>query len=356
VRSRVAGNNLPDIALFPQPGVMMDIAKSGKLRDLTGIIDVNAIKGTLVPGELDAGTSPDGNVYGAPMSMNVKSLVWYPKKAFEEAGYEIPESQEELLALTEQIKADGTPPWCIGIESGPATGWPATDWLEDFMVRENGPDVYADWVAHKIPFNDPKVAASLAKVGSFLKNPKYVNGGIGDVKTIASTDFKDGGLPISKGTCFMHRQASFYANFWPAGSDISENGDYFAFYLPQTNDKYGKPVLIGGTFLGAFADKPEVKALQYYVASKAFSDAYVANGPNVTANNKVDSTLIKLPFSKLSYGILVDPDAKPVFDGSDLMPGEIGSGALWKELTAWIAQDQSDQVTLDNVEAAWPAS
>jgi alpha-glucoside transport system substrate-binding protein len=359
LKVRVASGNPPDVANFPQPGLLSSLVNTtGTLKpaaqQVSDLVDQN-----FAPTLKGYGTVND-IFFAPPTDANVKSFVWYSPKKFKELGYTVPTTYDELVALSDKIAAadpsGATKPWCAGIASGVATGWPATDWLEDFMVRENGPDVYADWVAHKIPFNDPKVAASLAKVGSFLKNPKYVNGGIGDVKTIASTDFKDGGLPISKGTCFMHRQASFYANFWPAGSDISENGDYFAFYLPQTNDKYGKPVLIGGTFLGAFADKPEVKALQYYVASKAFSDAYVANGPNVTANNKVDSTLIKLPFSKLSYAILVDPDAKPVFDGSDLMPGEIGSGALWKELTAWIAQDQSDQVTLDNVEAAWPTS
>src|SRR3954470_16295831 len=105
IRTRVAGNNLPDIAFFPQPGVMMDIARTGKLRDLSTLLDINALKSTLVPGELDAGTSADGKIYGTPMSMNVKSLVWYPKKAFEEKGWKAPTTTQELLNLTNTIKA-----------------------------------------------------------------------------------------------------------------------------------------------------------------------------------------------------------------------------------------------------------
>ena len=359
LKVRVASGNPPDVAAFPQPGLLSSLVNTtGTLKPA----DAN------VSAEVDQYFSPAFKGYGTvndiyfapPLDANVKSFVWYSPKAFTAAGYAVPKTYEELVALSDKIAAaDPTgkiKPWCAGIGSGDATGWPATDWLEDFMVRENGPDVYAQWVNHEIPFNDPQVASALAKVGDFLKNPAYVNGGIGDVATIASTTFQDGGLPILKGDCFMHRQASFYENFWPEGTTVAEDGDVFAFYLPTFNENFGKPVLGAGTFLGAFTDKPEVKALQYYVASPAFSDAYAGAGTNITANSELDPSVITSPISKLSFDILQDPNAEFVFDGSDQMPGEVGAGALWKQLTAWIATDQSDQVTLDNVEAAWPAS
>ena len=100
------------------------------------------------------------------------------------------------------------------------------------MLRVNGPEVYDQWVTHEIPFNDPKVAAALDEVGKFLKNENYVNGGYGDVKSIASTTFQDGGLTILDGTCAMHRQATFYASQFPEGTTVAEDGDVFAFYLP----------------------------------------------------------------------------------------------------------------------------
>jgi len=355
LKVRVASGNPPDVAAFPQPGLLSSLVNT---------------TGTLKPApqavsdEVDQYYSEAFKGYGTvndiffapPLDANVKSFVWYSPKQFKAAGYEVPKTYDELVALSDKIAATGKKPWCAGIGSGDATGWPATDWLEDFMVREYGPEVYADWVAHKFPFNDPKVADALAKVGSFLKNPAYVNGGIGDVATIASTTFQDGGLPILKGDCFLHRQASFYENFWPAGTTVAEDGDVFAFYLPTMSDNFGKPVLGGGTFLGAFQDRPEIQAFQYYVASPAFSDAYAAAGTNITANSQLDPTVIKSPISKLSYEILQDPKAEFVFDGSDQMPGEIGSGALWKQLTAWIATNQDDATTLNNVEAAWPKS
>ena len=88
---------------------------------------------------------------------DLKSIVWYPVDAFADNGYEVPTTYEELIALSDQIVADGNGnPFCIGIESGDATGWPATDWMEDIVLRTAGGEVYDQWVNHEIPFNDPQ--------------------------------------------------------------------------------------------------------------------------------------------------------------------------------------------------------
>lgn len=359
IKVRIASGNPPDVAAFPQPGLLSSIVnETGSVKPAPQIVS-DAVDANYNEAFKGYGTVND-IFFAPPLDANVKSFVWYSPKTFKEKGYTVPTTYDELVALTNKIAADNTganvKPWCAGIASGDATGWPATDWLEDYMVRMYGPEVYAQWVSHEIPFNDPKVADALNKVGEILKNPANVNGGLGDVASIASTTFQDGGVPITKGQCFLHRQASFYENFWPEGTTVAEDGDVYAFYLPPISEQFGKPVLIGGTFLGAFTDRPEVQAFQYYVTQPAFSDAYVAAGTNITANNKLDKSLIKSPISKLSYDILQDPDATLVFDGSDMMPGAVGSGSLWKQLTAWIATDQSTQATLDNVEASWPAS
>jgi len=355
LKVRVASGNPPDIAFFPQPGLLKSIVEStGAVKPVPQFTSDNvdqyysqALKGY--------GTVND-IYFATPGDANVKSFVWYSPKAFKAAGYEVPKTYDELVALSDKIAATGKKPWCAGIGSGDATGWPATDWLEDFVLRESGPDVYTQWVNHDIPFNDPKIASALAKVGSFLKNPQYVNGGFGDVATIASTTFQDGGLPITKGDCFMHRQASFYENFWPAGTTVAEDGDAYAFYLPTMSEDFGKPILGGGTFVGAFVDRPEVQAFQYYMTTPAWSDAYIVGGTNITANNALDPSLITSPIGKLSYEILQDPKAVFAFDASDQMPSEVGAGAEWKQLTAWIATNQDDATTLNNIEAAWPAS
>ena len=233
-----------------------------------------------------------------------------------------------------------------------------TDWLEDAILRDDGPDFYDQWVKHEVPFNDPKVAASLDRVGNILKNDKYVNAGIGDVKSIATTTFQDGGLPVASGKCAMHRQASFYANFWPKGTKVEEGGDIYAFYLPPTNTDNGKPVLGGGEFIAAFSDSPEVQAFQTYLSSDVWANEKAKATPTggwVTANTGLDVNNLVSPIDKLSAQTFQDPDAVFRFDGSDQMPGAVGSGSFWKEMTAWIT-GESTKDALDKIEASWPAS
>jgi len=359
IKVRIASGNPPDVANFPQPGLLNSIVnETGSVKPAPQIV-ADAVDANYNEVFKTSGTVND-IFFAAPTDANVKSFVWYSPKTFKEKGYTVPTTYDELIALTNKIAAENTganvKPWCAGIASGDATGWPATDWLEDYMVRMYGPDVYAQWVAHEFPFNDQKVVDALNKVGDILRNPADVNGGYGDVASIASTTFQDGGVPITKQQCFLHRQASFYGSFWPTGTTVAEDGDVYAFYLPAFSSDYGKPVLIGGSMLAAFTDRPEVQAFQYYVTQPAFSDGFAAAGPLITANNKLDKSVIKSPISKLSYDILQDPDATLVFDGSDNMPGAVGAGSLWKQLTAWIATNQATQTTLDNVEASWPAS
>ncbi|MGL5810922.1 MAG: extracellular solute-binding protein, partial [Nocardioides sp.] len=271
---------------------------------------------------------------------------------------EIPETWDELLALSDKMAADGVKPWCAGIGSGDATGWPTTDWLEDVMLRTVGPEVYDQWVDHEIPFNDPRVVVALDMVGDILKNESYVNGGIGDAESIAITDFNAAGLPILQGKCGMHRQDGDYAANWGDGVEIAEGGDVFAFYLPKVGDEFGAPVLGGGEFVAAFDDRPAVQAFQTYLSSDVWANEKAKATPNggwVSANEGLDIDNLVSPIDRLSARILRDPETVFRFDGSDQMPGAVGAGSFWKEMTAWIT-GQSSQDALDNVEESWPPS
>ncbi|MFC7492126.1 MULTISPECIES: ABC transporter substrate-binding protein [unclassified Knoellia] len=354
---RVKGGNAPDIAYLPQPGLLKTMVATGKVIPAPPETVANVDK--YMPDFKEYGTV-DGKFYAAPLGANVKSFVWYSPSAFEEKGYEIPKTWDELLTLSDKIAADDPEgkPWCAGIESGDATGWPTTDWVEDVLLRTAGPETYDKWVKHEIPFNDPAVETALAEVGKILKNPKYVNGGQGDVKTIASTSFQDAGLALlDNGGCYMHRQASFYAANFPEGTKVAEDGDVWAFYLPA-KDESTKPVLVGGEFTAAFADRPEVKAFQTYLASLEWANERAKTcgaGGCVTANTQADASLLKNPVDKLSAEILTDKATTSRFDGSDLMPGAVGSGTFWKGMTNWIT-GQDDKATLDYIENSWPKS
>jgi len=350
---KVQAGNPPDIALFPQPGLLKQVVESsGAVKPAPALAAKNVE--TYYGGDWKKYGTVNDQFYGVPNSANVKSFVWYSPKYFKEAGYTVPTTWDELMALSDKIAASGKKPWCAGIGSGDATGWPATDWLEDFVLRGAGPDVYDRWISHDVKFADKPIADALAKVGSILKNPKYVNGGYGDVSTIATTTFQDGGLPILKGTCFLHRQASFYAANWPKGTKVAQDGDVYAFYLPPFNDKFGKPVEGGGEFAAAFSDQPAVQSFQTFLTYPIYSNTRAKLGNFISANKGLDVANVDTPINKLSVQLLTDPKTVFRFDASDLMPGAVGADAEWKQLTSWIT-GQDDATTLANIDRAWPA-
>src|SRR3954447_20360335 len=229
---RAKAGNPPDIAFVPQPGLLKQLDATGKVVPAPSQVSANVDK--FWAKDWKAYGTVNGKFYAAPLGANVKSFVWYSPQMFKDAGLTVPKTLDELKALTDKIANDGKgiKPWCAGIGSGEATGWPITDWMEDFMLRLNGPATYDKWVAHTIPFNGPESTAALDAVGQYLKNPAYVSGVLGDVKSIASTIFQDGAQPILQQQCYMHRQASFYAANWPQGTKVAPDGDVFAFYLP----------------------------------------------------------------------------------------------------------------------------
>jgi alpha-glucoside transport system substrate-binding protein len=354
IRTRVQGNNLPDIALFPQPGVMLDIANSGKMQDLSALLDKGKVESTLVPGELSAGTASDGKLYGVPMSMNVKSLVFYPRKAFESKGYTAPTTIAELEALTNQIKADGTTPWCVGIESAAATGWPATDWIEDFVLRYGGPEKYDQWVKHEIPFNDPVVVQAAQEFEKLALADGNVFGGR---KAVVSNAFSTAANPMFSDPpkCFLHRQGNFITQkgFFPEKVRANLDEEVGVFQLPGT-DAANKPVLGGGDLAGAFSNDADTKKVMEHLTSPEFTFADLAASSWISPHKTFDTS--KYPdettktIAELAYQSTVFR-----FDGSDQMPGAVGAGTFWKGMTAWISGQQDLDEALNTIEESWPS-
>ena len=355
LKVRQKAGNPPDIALIPQPGLLANQVATGSVKEPSATALANAQEGWSQDW-IDLGTV-DGKFYAAPNSSNVKSFVWYSPSMFTDNGWAIPTTWDELKTLTDDIVASGVvdKPWCAGIGSGDATGWPMTDWVEDVMLRLHGTEVFDQWVSHEIPFNDPKVVAALDEVGYFMQNDQYVNGGYGDVKSIASTTFQDGGLPILDGfSCALHRQAQFYGGQWGEGVTIAPDGDVWVFYLPSVDDT-SKPVLTGGEFVTAYADRPEVVAVQEWFATADYANSVARNSTGLASANKGADPELYQGLARIAVDIFQDPAAKVRFDGSDNMPSAVGAGSFWVGMTEWIT-GKSTQETLDFIENSWPAS
>ncbi|HKA03683.1 MAG TPA: ABC transporter substrate-binding protein [Acidimicrobiales bacterium] len=351
--AEAGGSALPDIFFAPQPGLVRDLAKS-----ITPVPQdlVTKMKSDLDPYLVTLGTV-NNQVLGVPVKADLKSLVWYSPKVFKQHNYQIPQTWDAMLKLGDQMKKDGITPWCVGIESGDATGWPMTDWMEDVMLRLNGPDVYDKWTNHQIPFNDPQVKAAAQMVADIWFTQGNVVGGR---QAIASTAFANAGLPILDGGCGMYRMSNFYgSNFTQSqpNTTFGDNGDVNVFYLPTISDKFGKVTEIAGLYAVAFNSKPETMSALAYLESADYANtrAKVQASGFLSPNKNIDVNSYGNPLDKQLATIL--KNASPVrFDASDAMPAVVGAGTFWKEGTNWVNGTESLDTFLNNVEASWPKS
>ncbi len=346
----------PNIAVFPQPGLAANLAAQGLLSpiggDMANWVAENYAAG---PSWVDLGTYADENgedqMYGFFFNVNVKSLVWYSPENFEDAGYEVPSTMEDLIALSEQIIADGETPWCIGLGSGAATGWPATDWVEDIMLRTQTPEVYDGWVTNEIPFNDPRIIEAIDTFGMFAKNDAMVSGGAG---AVASTDFRDSptGMFTSPPQCYMHRQASFASAFFPDDVVVGEDADFF--YFPSFSEKdLGNPVLGGGTLMAVTDANDASAAFMEFLKTPIAHEIMMAQTGFLTPHSGVNLDTYKDGVLRGQGEILLNATTFR-FDGSDLMPGAIGAGSFWTGMVDYVGGASAEDVATA-IQDSWNA-
>ncbi|MGH8961249.1 MAG: ABC transporter substrate-binding protein [Jatrophihabitantaceae bacterium] len=351
---KVNGGNPPNLALIPQPGLLAQMVQAGAVKKPPAQTVTNEAAWSDSWKQLG---SVNGTFYAAPMSANMKSLVWYSPSYFKAHNYTVPTTWAELMALSAKIVSDnnGAKPWCGGISSGTASGWPATDWIEEAVLSTYGGQVYDDWISHKVKFDSPQIKAAMQTVASYMQNPAWVNGGYGGVKSIATTTFQNAGLPILKNHCGMLQQASFYEAQWPKGTTVGPDKDVFAFYLPAVSSSVSTPVEGGGEFVTAFSSSGATQAVQNYLSSPAWINSRIKVAPGwVSANQKADQSLYTDPIDQLSAKYLADPKATFRFDASDAMPAAVGSGAEWKAMVDWFGSGKSIDDVAKEIDAAWP--
>lgn len=347
----------PNIAILPQPGLIQDLVSKGFVEPL-GEETADWLRENYAAGEswvsLGSYEGPDGSeaLYAFPYKIDVKSLVFYVPENFEDAGYEVPKTMEELKALTEQIAEEGETPWCIGLGSGGATGWPATDWVEDMMLRVQPPEVYDQWVTNEIPFNDPKVIEAIDEFGWFAKNDAFVNGGAG---AVATTDFRESpdGLFASPPQCYMHHQASFIPTFFPEGTEMGIDADFF--YMPAYEGKdLGQPVLGAGTLAFITKDSDAARAFIEFLKTPIAHEIWMAQSGFLTPYKDADAELYGSPTLKKMGEILLDATTFR-FDASDLMPGAVGAGSFWTGMVDYVGGKSAEDVA-GAIQKSWDAN
>lgn len=357
INVQVEGGSPPNISMFPQPGKLADFAREGHLVPLADNV-VESIGTFWSEGAASYG-NVDGVQYGVPIKSDLKSIVWYQPAHFEAAGYEVPETWDEFTALVDQMAADGErKPLCVGIESGGATGWPVTDWVEDLVLRQAGPEVYDQWVTNEIPFDDERIVNAMQTVADlWTEDNVYASGG-----SIAATSFQAGGQDILDGRCWMHRQANFWASFFPEGTAFADGSEdaVDVFYFPDIDGT--RPVLGAGTFATAFTDDEATMAVLQYFSTNEYATArqraqseLQGGGLSgfVSAARGQDPS-VYVPLEQSFLEILATAEIFR-FDGSDLMPSTVGAGTFWTESVKLITGEVDAATAAANIQASWPS-
>ena len=347
------GGNPPDIVDFPQPGLLATAVKKGQAVDLSTVINPDWLKENYSNAWLSMGQmqGPDGEITaGIWARANGKSAVWYPKAAFDAAGYTIPETWDELVALTEQIASDGDTPWCIGVESGAATGWAMTDWIEDVMLRTTSLENYDKWVAGELKFDSPEVRNAVEIVTEIWFNDAYVYGGR---QAITTTSFGDSPKPMFEEPpkCWLHRQGNFITTFFPEGLVAGEDYDFF--YLPPIDEAYGKPVLGAGDIYAMFNDRPETRAVIQYFSMGESLKGWVEAGGAIAVQKDASLDWYGDPITR-NVAVMIQNATSFRFDASDLMPGAVGAGSFWKSMTDFVSGAIDLDTALQQIDESWP--
>ena len=354
IRIQVEGGTPPDIVDFPQPGLLASFASAGYVKDAGQMVNPAWIKQNYSQAWLDLTTmkNKDGSTFTAGIMgrYNGKDTVWYPKAAFDAAGYKVPTTWDDLMTLSNQIITDGDTPWCIGIESGAATGWPATDWIEALMLRTTTPENYDKWVAGTLKFDSPEVRKAISYMTPIWFNDKMVYGG---TKSIATVNFGDSIKPMfdNPPKCWLQKQGNFITSFMP--TNLVAGKDYDFFYLPTIDPSLGTPFEVAGDIYAAFNDRPEVRAvLQYFSMGESLKTWALSSGA-LAPQKDFDLNWYADPVSKKLAAMVANASVVR-FDGSDAMPAAVGTGSFWKEMTSWVSGTITLDTALKEIDASWP--
>ena len=356
IRTRLAGNTLPDIALFPQPGLLKDIQKTsnGKMQDLTSVLDMSKLKGSIVPGFLEA-AQVDGKQYGVPVSMNVKSLLFYNKNTFTQKGYTQPKTLDELKTLAAKIKADGTTPFCVGMESGNATGWVGTDWIEELVLKQLGPEKYDQWVNHTLKFDSPEIKSVFQTFNDLVLAEGETYGGS---KAIVSTKFGTAANPMfdNPPKCYLHKQGNFLTQKGFLTDAIQSKIDDNVGVYPFPKDKFDT-VEGGGDMATMFTanDTNVTKVMKFMTEDPTFGQAWAGPSDRGFLSPHKDFDVSKYG-TKLTQSIaqIAYTSSGVRFDGSDAMPGAVGAGTFWKGMVAYTSGQQDVNATVKAIDDSWP--
>jgi alpha-glucoside transport system substrate-binding protein len=363
LKSRIEGGAPPDIAQLAQPTPVLAYAAEGKVIDLASFMPADKLK-TEHPATIGL-VSQGSNIWGLPYKADVKSTIWYPIKAFAAAGYQVPKTWTDLIALSDKIVAAGTNPWCISAGGpGDATGWQITDWVEEVVLKTKGLQYYNDWISHKVTFEDPGIKDAFDKyVAKIFFTPNYVYGG---APAIINTDQKTTMDPmfnqdLAAPKCWMQKVPTWYGpDFFPdqrASGTLSKyvvGTDVGIFPFP-TIDPTQNNIEGSADTMMVLKDRPEVRATIEFLATPQGLQRWIEAGSAISTNTSTPATWYAGAYKLQVASGIVSGASGIGFDASDLMPGAVGAGTFWTKSDDWVNNNgQNTDATLKAIDDSWP--
>jgi alpha-glucoside transport system substrate-binding protein len=347
--TRVAAGSPPDLAVLPSPGKMADLSRQGKLVDLGSVLDLGAMKKSYAQGWLDLG-SVDGKLVGIFPKADLKGLIWYVPKALQAAGLSAsPRTFEDLMAEANAASGKGVTPFAIGIESGAASGWVGTDWLENIFLKTYGPAKYKEWYEGKLAWTSPEVRSVFQTWGKIVGNPKLCYGGS---QYVLSTNFGNAYAPLFEKPpkAYFHFQATFIQGFIAKQfPDLKAGEDFSFFAMPPVKAAYARSAEIAGDLVGMFRKTPQSSAFLQYLTTAEAQGYWVKGGNGLSPNRQVALTDYPNALSKAAAQILTSAELT-VFDASDMMPSKMNT-AFWAGVVSFVSNPADLDGVLEDLEA-----
>lgn len=354
-----------DVAILPLPGLMNILARDGNLQPLTTILDMDLISQQYSPMWLDTG-SVDGQLYALPVKAVNKAMIWYNPVTFSSNGWEVPGTWDQLIALSNTIvSANSTPayPWAMGVDDGAASGWPGTDWIAQIFLSKYGGEAYDQWVAHEIPWTDPRIKDAWEIWGSIPYTEGYVPGG---TSAVLATNFRDAAYwPfLDPPEAAMYYEGDFVQGFiTDRFPDLVAGEDYSFFPFPgmtpssapapsvppsPVDPPVQQAVTGGADLVSVIEDTPVVRSFVNYLATPQAQTIWVERGGFTSVNTAVDLSAYPNDLLRQSAQELLNA---PLFrfGAGDLMPTDVQT-AWWSGILQYLQNRSALDSILQNIE------
>ena len=326
LRDCTANGDCPHIALVFGPGLMTELAGDGVLVDLNTFISSTELVSNYTASWIDRGMV-SATLYAVWFDAVNKSLVWYDPVEFASHGWPTPTNWTEVISLSDHIVTSGMVPWSIGAESGPASGWPLTDWFEDILLRSAGPTVYDDLTADDIPWTSTEVLLAVTCFGEILGNEDYqLDGKSGTLNTSFLSAIY---VPFETApSAYLHRQGGFaqalIEDHFPGQT---AGTDYTVYPFPDIDPGYTNAVLVGGGYAAVvFSNTVGAEALVNFLIAPDAADIWESAG-HTSPNRSANSGLYPDPNTRAAAKQLANADIVR-FDLSDQVPADLNR-FLW---------------------------